>query len=136
MMKIKKQSTDPLSVKHKIVKISWMPEYYTHLLLDWLISHFCFHSTLEISTMLFHIMFFLLLHRVSPESLWVGHCFINNYTIIFLDFTLFYPSISKDQSETDNLLLLFSDLLLYFSPAEVLARSPGRAKMMLSGRGT
>lgn len=55
---------------------------------------------------------------------------------IFLGFSLFYSSISRDQSETDNLLLLFSDLPLCFSPARVPARSHGRARRMTSGRGT
>lgn len=63
-------------------------------------------------------------------------CFQLSQGHFFLDFTPFHSSISKDQSETDNLLLVFSDLLLWFSPAGVPAPSPGRARMMQSGRGT
>lgn len=33
------------------------------------------------------------------------------FFFLLLDFTPFSSSISKDQSETDNLLLVFSDLL-------------------------
>lgn len=66
--------------------------------------------------------------NVCPEKPWD--------LFIFFSFTPFLSSISNDQSEKANLLPVCSDLFLWTSPAGDPARSPGRATMMWSGRGT